>query len=143
MRTIKETVTRLTKACGTNNPFEIAAQKNILVLFEPLGNILGYYTNYKRVPIIHINQNSNEKEQTYTCCHELGHHFIHPKVNTPFLRKNTLFSIDRIEREANEFAVELLLPDSLLNEFRGTSLTLNDVADIYGIPKELIHLKKR
>ena len=36
-----------------------------------------------------------------------GHSQIHPRVNTPFLRKNTLFSTDR-EVEANRFAVELL-----------------------------------
>ncbi|GED34999.1 ImmA/IrrE family metallo-endopeptidase [Brevibacillus centrosporus] len=142
MRTIKDTVNRLIKTCGTNDPFEIAAQKNVLVLFEPLGNILGYYTTYKRIPIIHINQDSDESEQRYTCGHELGHLFLHPKVNTPFLRKNTLFSIDRIEREANQFAVELLIPDYLIQEYRHTPMTLNEAASIYGVPQEMVNLKQ-
>lgn len=142
MRTIKEIVKELIKKHGTNDPFEIAAQKNVLVLFEKLGDILGYYNSYKCIHMIHINQDSDESEQRFTCGHELGHMILHPKVNTPFLRKNTLFSIDRIEREANQFAVELLMPDNLLSERRHMSLTLREAATTFGIPENVIHLKK-
>lgn len=142
MRTIKEIVKELIKKHGTNDPFEIAAQKNVLVLFEKLGDILGYYNSYKRIQMIHINQDSDESEQRFTCGHELGHLILHPKVNTPFLRKNTLFSIDRIEREANQFAVELLMPDDLLNEHRHTRMTVTEAAATYGVPTDVAHLKK-
>ena len=36
---------------------------------------------------------------------------MHPKANTPFLKNNTLFSINRLEIEANQFAVDLLIDD--------------------------------
>jgi hypothetical protein len=67
---------------------------------------------------------------------------LHPTVNTPFLSKHTLFSIDKIEREANEFAVELLMPDEWVYENRNTAMTIYEAAAVYGIPPEVAHLKK-
>lgn len=60
------------------------------------------------------NENVPEHLQAFVCAHELGHALLHRNINTPFLSKNTLFSIDKIERQANTFAVELLLPDNIL-----------------------------
>lgn len=106
-------IKKLIKTCGTNNPFEIAEQRNILVLFERLGsNIWGYFSNAHRIPIIHINEALNEFDRTFTAAHELGHSFLHAKLNTPFLRRNTLISVDRIEQEANRFALKLLIGDA-------------------------------
>ncbi|MBR8659576.1 MULTISPECIES: ImmA/IrrE family metallo-endopeptidase [unclassified Brevibacillus] len=139
---VKQIVSELIKKHGTNDPFEIAAQKNIVVLFEELGSIYGYFNVYKRIPMIHINCDLNESDQLFTCAHELGHSVMHTDVNTPFLKKNTLFSVERIEREANEFAVELLMPDCVLYEYRSTGMTIHEAAAIYGVPREIAHLKK-
>ncbi|MGO4345503.1 ImmA/IrrE family metallo-endopeptidase [Paenibacillus sp. MCAF9] len=135
---IKLLVSQLVRKYGTNNPFTIAAQKNILVLFEPLGGMMGYFNTYKRIPMIHINSDMDEQEQRFTCSHELGHAIQHPKVNTPFLRRNTLQSIEKIEREANEFAVELMISDELLLN----GLTVFEAAIASGVPIEVAHLKK-
>ncbi len=81
----------------------------ILIVFERLGNALGYYNKHFRVPMIHINQDADRKSQIFICSHELGHAVQHPDTNTSFLKKHTLFSTDKIEIEANTFAVELLL----------------------------------
>ncbi|QIQ34252.1 ImmA/IrrE family metallo-endopeptidase [Parageobacillus toebii NBRC 107807] len=61
--------------------------------------------------------------------------------NAPFLRANTLFSVDKIEIEANTFAIELLLPDDVIIQYQGTDLTIYDVAKMYSVPQELVHLK--
>lgn len=106
-------ITKLINTHGTNNPFVIAEQRNITVLFERLGsNIWGYFSNAYRIPIIHINESLNEFDRTFTAAHELGHSFLHAKLNTPFLRKNTLISVERIELEANRFALKLLIGDA-------------------------------
>ncbi|MFD1955993.1 ImmA/IrrE family metallo-endopeptidase [Paenibacillus thailandensis] len=134
---IKKTVKQLIRKHGTNNPFVIASQKNIVVLFEPLGSIMGYFNTYKRIKMIHINNALSEEEQRFTCSHELGHAILHPKVNTPFLKRNTYFSIERIEREANEFAAELLIPDELLLEH-----SIRHIAALCGVPEEVSRLKR-
>lgn len=105
---IKQIVSKLIKQCGTNNPFEIAAQKNITVLYEDLGSTLGFYFTYKRIKFIHIHHRLSEEMQRFVCAHELGHAILHPKENTIFMRSSTFFSVDRIEREANTFAIQLL-----------------------------------
>lgn len=132
---------KLIKKYGTNNPFEIARLKGIVVIHEHLGRALGYYNSYKRIQFIHINEGIHEMLARFVCAHELGHAIQHPKANTSFMRKNTLFSIDRIEVEANTFAVELLLPDKLIYEYKDSNLSLNEVANIHGVPDEVTHLK--
>lgn len=139
---IKTTVTQLIKKHRTNDPFEIASQKNILVLFELLGDMLGYYNSSRRLQMIHINNTACQQDQRFTCAHELGHVILHPNVNTPFLRRHTLYSVDRIEREANQFAVELLMPDELLYESIHKDYTVQEAAAIYGVPSGFEHLKK-
>lgn len=111
---IKGTVEKLIKNNNTNNPFEICKALDIVVKFENLGNIFGYCDTHFRMRSIHINENVPEHLQAFVCAHELGHALLHRNINTPFLSKNTLFSIDKIERQANTFAVELLLPDNIL-----------------------------
>ncbi|MNB78605.1 Metallopeptidase ImmA [compost metagenome] len=92
--------------------------------------------------MIHINNAASEQDQRFTCAHELGHVILHPNVNTPFLRRQTLYSVDRIEREANQFAVELLMPDDLLYEFKHKNWTVQEAAAIYGVPSGFERLKK-
>lgn len=92
--------------------------------------------------MIHINNAASQQDQRFTCAHELGHVILYPNVNTPFLRRHTLYSVDRIEREANQFAVELLMPDEFLYEFKHKDYTVQEAAALYGVPSGLEHLKK-
>ena len=52
-----------------------------------------------------------------------------------------MFSIDKIERQANAFAVELLLPDEFLDECSDINFTT--VAKSNGIPEGLEILKNQ
>lgn len=135
---IKQTVAQLIKCHGTNCPYDMASQRNILVLFELLGEMLGYFNTYRRTKMIHINSSISEEDQRFTCAHELGHALLHPGISTPFLRRHTLQSIDKIERQANQFAVELLIPDKLLLD----GMTIYEAANACGVPEEVVHLKK-
>lgn len=138
---IKEYVLYIAEKHQTIDPFEIASCKDISVMFENLGNTLGFYSTYKRMKFIHINNQIDEITQRFVCAHELGHALLHPKANTPFLRNQTLFSVDRLEVEANTFAVELLLSDDMISEYENTNLSIQEVAEIHGIPKSFARLK--
>ena len=133
---LKQRVNRLCRKYGTRDPFELAERMNILVVREPLGSINGYYNQCYRQKFIHINEELEEYRQKFTCAHELGHAVLHPKANTPFLRDNTLFSVSRLEREANCFAAELLCPDEVLLEYPG--YTVGELARILGIREEAL-----
>lgn len=112
--TIKETAERLCKRHHSRNPFELCQALNIIVLYEPLGTVRGYYSKSHRFRVIHINENLSENQQLFTCAHELGHAVLHPNANTPFLREHTLFSVDKLEVQANRFAVCLTYPSDYL-----------------------------
>jgi Zn-dependent peptidase ImmA (M78 family) len=143
MKGIKDIVEQLIKIHNTNDPFKIAKEKNIIVLFADLKDTLGFYSTYKRFRFIHLNNNLTEEEQLFVCAHELGHAILHPKSNTPFLRENTLLSVEKLEVEANTFAVELLLSDDVITQYRNTDLTIYDVAKLHSVPKDLVYLKTK
>ncbi|MBK5471406.1 ImmA/IrrE family metallo-endopeptidase [Bacillus sp. TH19] len=138
---IKEYALKIAEKHETTNPFEIARRKNIIVLFEDLGDTLGFYNTYKRFKFIHINNKIDEVTQHFVCAHELGHALLHPKANTPFLRNKTLYSVDRLEIEANTFAVELLLSDEMISEYQNTNLSIQEIAEIHGVPRDFARLK--
>lgn len=135
----KVTPKQLINKYKTNNPQEIAQELGIIILFEPLGEINGYYNTAFRQKLIHININLSEYKQQFTIAHELGHALLHPKANTPFLREKTLFSINKLEIEANKFAVDLLITDEAIAEVK--HLTLDQMANYFGINKNLIKLR--
>lgn len=120
----KDIVEALCKKYDTRNPFEIAHQKKIMVIHEPLGSINGYYNRCYRQSFIHINSDLEREQQLFTCAHELGHAVLHPKANAPFLRANTFFSINKLEIEANKFAVNLLVQDSVAERFKAINRSI-------------------
>lgn len=136
----KRITEELIKAHKTNNPFDIADKLGIIVLYSFMKNTLGFFSTYKRSKFIHLNNSIPEKLQTFVCAHELGHAIMHPDVNTPFLKRHTLLSTDKIERQANSFAVELLMPDSYLSE--NCDFGIYALANSLGIPKKLVDLKR-
>lgn len=134
---VKKTAIHLVKKHETNCPFRIAKNKGIIVQFQDLGDIWGYYFVYKRVPIIVISSRLKETLQKVVCAHELGHAIFHPKLNTSFMKNNTYFSMDKVEREANLFAAELLISDESITEVSN----IYELASLHGVPIELVKLK--
>ncbi|WP_161783351.1 ImmA/IrrE family metallo-endopeptidase [Heyndrickxia ginsengihumi] len=117
----------------TNNPFDIATKRNIIIRYFPLGNTLGFYMKNARQQVITINNSINDELMKYVCAHELGHAILHPNENTPFLHKHTLFSRDKIEVQANYFATHLLLYGENLQNYETTYELLRSK----GIPFEM------
>lgn len=136
---IKHKANSLAKKYDTRNPFEIARDMGIQVIKEDLGSVYGYYNKCFRIKQIHINHSLPEHLQLFTAGHELGHAVLHPNTNTPFLRKHTYFSVDRLETEANKFAIELIIPDTKLNEYE--NFTLEQLERVFGYNSELLKLK--
>ena len=136
---IQSTISHLIKKYGTDNPFELADAMNIAIFYEDLGTINGYYNKPLRMKQIHINAALEEHMKKFTCAHELGHTVLHPGASTPFLRAKTFLSIDKMEIEANTFAVELLIPNVLIQE--NSYLTSKQLSKLLGYQQALIELR--
>ena len=139
---IRKEVAYLKRYYKTDDPFDVIWAKNILLLYEELGLINGYYNFVLRQKQIHINCNLKGTQRIFTATHELGHAVMHPKANTPFLLANTCQSVDKLEIEANKFAVEFLIADNILYEYlKYQEYTIEQVARLLGYQKELIELR--
>lgn len=136
---IQNVISCLIKKYKTNDPFKIADMLNISIFYEELGTINGYYNKPLRMKQIHINDALSENMKKFTCAHELGHALLHPDVSTPFLRSQTLLSVNKMEIEANTFAVKLLIPDDIIRENR--DLTTQQLSRLLGYEQALIELR--
>jgi len=76
----------------------------------------------------------------FTIAHELGHMQLHRDLNTVFMDTKTFNPHSRFERQANIFAVELLLPGDLLREY--PDCTVYQLARSVGVPEEFVELKQ-
>lgn len=135
---IKSKVENLYTKHGTRDPFELASCLNIIVTFWDLHkDINGFYQYEKRNRFIFINNSIKHEMKSIVCAHELGHAVLHTKTSTPYTKSNTWLSVNKIEREANRFAAELLIPDDSFKE----SNNIYDIASIHNVPVELVRLK--
>lgn len=136
---IKEMADSVRYKYKTRDPFQIATHKNIDIMFLPLGEIKGYYSQCYRHKCIHINSELNQIQRRYTCAHELAHAILHSQSNTPFMQTNTLFCVNKFENEANYFAVDLLISDEDLAEYRSQSTF--EIANMFGIDERFVEYR--
>ena len=135
-------VTALIRQCKTDDPFRIAALKNIQIIYSDLGGKFGNYIKYKRSRIIILDDiRTPDNILPFVCAHELGHALFTPDDNTQWIKTYTMsINADCIERIANQFAVELLLNDDYIADNKDYSIY--NLADCRGVPHKFIPLKK-
>ena len=136
---IKDFVYRVTKTYETRDPYTLACRMGIELIWEPLGSIYGYFSDFAGFKLIHLNSDTPAPLRTFICAHELGHFLLHSGLGVHAMGPGTFLQTCGMEREANQFAVELLLPDSLLQENPDTCV--NDLTRAYGVPEEAVPLK--
>ena len=126
---------------GGGNPVSIAEYAGIRIAILPLGEIAGNYKLIKRKRWIFVNDNIPTDSPLFQVivAHELGHALLHRKENCAFIKNKTLLLTAGIEREANQFAATLLIPDDLIAEFNG--YTVEQMSLCTGYPKDLIELR--
>ena len=111
---------RLVKRCGTRDPFSIARQLGIEVLFcEDFGPLKGMYRVIKRSRFIFINENLSGQMQRIVCAHELGHDQLHRNLaKGSAIQEFMLYDMTtKPEYEANIVAAEILLDTDEILEY--------------------------
>ena len=136
---INSLVSYIVKRHNSRNPFEIIRGMNTILVVTPLVGIRGFYQYFQRNNIIYIDENLSRHDQMFVCAHELGHMLLHKKANTVFMDTKTCFNTNRYEKEANKFAVELLIPNEIILE--NWQYTAEQIASLTGYSEELIKLR--
>ena len=83
----REVAIEIAARYNTNNPFDIARERNIGILYEPMKTTLGFYVRYRRFQNIILNDELSEGMQRFVCAHELGHSILHADLNVPKLTR--------------------------------------------------------
>ena len=130
---IKKLVSRLVRKYGTRDPFEMVKGMNVILVHYPLEGVRGFYQYFQRNNIIYLDERLTESEQRF------GHLFLHKKANAIFMDSRTHFNTDKYEREADTFAMELLVPDSVI--FEHPDLTISQLARLTGYAEQLLELR--
>ena len=131
---IHEEAQRLVKWYGTRDPFQIAKELGIHVIFDyNFSSLKGMYKIIQRSRFIFINGNLNSYDKKTVCAHELGHDRFHRHfAKSGALQEFMLYDMrTRPEYEANIFAGELLIADDDIFEL------IKEERDIYQIASEL------
>ena len=123
----------------------VAKYLKIRILYEDLeDNISGLLVVKNGKHAIGVNQNHHPNRQRFTIAHEIGHFVLHHKDGKQ--RKNDIYvdkkwayfratdhgqKIDVEERQANQFAAELLMPEELVRQIlEKSTFNLTDDFDI-------------
>jgi len=107
------------------HPFDVKAfieeVFNIDVLHEDMDDISGYIEKRNDNWVISVNAYHNSKRQRFTLAHELAHYVLHKQKVVAVKHDDTILFrtdiYDPIEKEANQFASELLVPAKRLKEY--------------------------
>ena len=140
-RDTKDLVSYYVRKFGTRNPFEIAKNMGIVLQIGPLGNKCGCYMFLKNHRCIFLNEDLSETEKKLVMAHELAHAILHRKENCYFIRNKTLFLNSKKEIEANKFAVELLIDEDTLKEYK--EFTTEQLSRLLGYDRKLIELRMK
>lgn len=137
---IKNEAQSLINKYETTNPFNIINELGIILVDYPLkGGLNGCYQEKFGEQIIYLNSDLSYEEKIMVAAHELGHAILHKGKNILFLSNNTLAVKGKYERQANIFAAELLLADSIFKEYKGC--TLEHISKCMCIPYKLVNYK--
>lgn len=103
----------------------------------------GTVVNQGNFTLIGINSNHSKNRQRFTIAHELGHFLLGHKIDDT-LKEELLDRPINQEREADEFAGELLMPRDFLKkdlENRKEKLTIPLLAQQYSVSEQAMSIR--
>jgi Zn-dependent peptidase ImmA (M78 family) len=111
-------------------------------------DILGFYNETEKV--IYVKKSDPFVRQSFTISHELGHFVLHRgHINNngyePY-RRDFGFNKNAIEREADAFAANLLVPEKMLKEVLSNvafRITIDDIAKIFAVSRDMMARRLR
>lgn len=142
MTWIKHIVDGLVELYHTRNVYELLDILEIILIKRelPEGEKGRSFKDMFNNEYIFVSNNLTSEEEKVIIAHELGHLILHTHLSTSYYSNNPLLSKDKIEKEANKFAAELLIPDDIVID---EDTTIQHLAYNLGVLEELVIIKYR
>lgn len=134
----KEAAEQIIKRYRTSDPYKLAEKMDIIIHRVDLGKVRGMCYNTRRIRQVLLHYDLPDHLERFVLGHEIGHLIMHPHSNAPFL-SGTLFSKERYEVEANEFAIRLIVSDVDIIEH--WHYTIDQWAMVCGLPIGIMQLR--
>ena len=129
---IHKYVEKATRFCISRTPWHVADDLDYHIHYHDLGpERMGYHYKSGSAKVICLNSRISIKKQEFVLAHELGHAVMHAHVKLAAFTAGTLYSTDKMEREANIFAALLLFGHREI-------FTLDELAYEYEIEVEIL-----
>ena len=97
-------IKKLVSESGTTNPEKLCKYLGIKIYYTKM-NFMGFIVKINKVIHIFINSALSKIIKDIVILHELGHYFLHPIDDYLLMKDKFLFTENRIENEANSFAI--------------------------------------
>ena len=97
-------IKKLVSESGTTNPEKLCKFLGIKIYYTKM-NFMGFIVKINKVIHIFINSALSKIIKDIVILHELGHYFLHPIDDYLLMKDMFLFTENRIENEANSFAI--------------------------------------
>lgn len=142
MDRIKRLAFTLKRRFGTDDPFALCDRLDIPVLKVPLPErVRGFFTKICETKLVYVNTELPFCEAQLVCAHELGHALLHEDLNRFFITSSTFQVESRFEREADYFAVCVLVDDAKTLYEQHGFCTNEQIASFYGFEERMIALR--
>lgn len=141
---ISKEAQRLVEYSGSRDPFQIAKDLGVHVLFNyDFKQLKGMYKIVLRNRFIFINGHLNDHDRRTVCAHELGHDRFHRQLaKASALQEFMLYDMrTKPEYEANIFAAELLIADEDVLELIDRGYDIYQMSQALGQDINLVLIK--
>lgn len=128
------------------DPFKILKEKNVIITFSDFDKLEGLLLfDKEKESVVSINLNRPVTRQRFTAAHELGHIMLHAEIKGENFLCPIFGTKSPVEREADEFASYLLMPNNELNKLidkyqdENGNVNLDDcllIAEYFGVSFE-------
>lgn len=133
-KTINETMSFIERVFSNSNDFELPVNINQIIKEEGVElvnytfdeDISGVLVLNGSQSTIGVNQSHSEVRKRFTMAHELGHYILHRDEGSSMFMDKVLYrktsnnyspKDEKLEREANFFAANLLMPKSVIDSY--------------------------
>ena len=126
---------------------KLAEKLNIQIQHKRLeDDVSGFLLIKQPNAIVMLNEMHHKNRQRFTLAHEIGHYILHKNLDSLFIEKGLTYFRSKnypienyeIEKEANCFAAELLMPKKIISKLiLEKSLDISHESDFSSLAKKL------
>ena len=132
---IVKIVNKLIDRCGTRDPYKVAKELGINIIYRDFEKQRGAYKVILKNRFVFLKNGMHPVVEQIVLWHEIGHDVLHRQEAVADMREN------RMEYEANIFASQASLPDDTILEYIENGYDIQQIARAMCSDINLIALK--